>query len=251
MDEHASVVHIHGTGIFSSLLYNRLKKVGQNVVLTVHGIVDTDYVREMLNSISLKHTPNMFTIPQGIADVYFNLKHQDAEHKIVLAVGGLSGRKGHLITMRAFDKIADKHKDAELIIAGCVTSAPYYRSMMELKDSLPHGDRITILPDADYDVLLGLILRLRYSRCIVRRSLKALCLPRLWLPVCLSLPLTLAAYHTWCMMMRMASYANMAMWTPMPATWTACYLMKQAETSYLLATPRRPRNTTGLTLRMR
>ena len=195
VDEHASVVHIHGTGIFSSLLYNRLKKVGQNVVLTVHGIltieqknalnkkftlkrflqykyqtyferlvlnncknaiVDTDYVREMLNSISLKHTPNMFTIPQGIADVYFNLKHQDAEHKIVLAVGGLSGRKGHLITMRAFDKIADKHKDAELIIAGCVTSAPYYRSMMELKDSLPHGDRITILPDADYDVLLGL-----------------------------------------------------------------------------------------------
>lgn len=25
VDEHASVVHIHGTGIFSSLLYNRLK----------------------------------------------------------------------------------------------------------------------------------------------------------------------------------------------------------------------------------
>lgn len=27
---------------------------------------------------------------------------------------------------------------------------------MDLKDSLRHGDRITILPDADYDVLLGL-----------------------------------------------------------------------------------------------
>ena len=54
MDEHASVVHIHGTGIFRSLLYNRLKKVGQNVVLTVHGILTIEQKNALNKKFTLK-----------------------------------------------------------------------------------------------------------------------------------------------------------------------------------------------------
>lgn len=191
-----SVCHLHGTGIFNELLYRKLTELGVPTVITVHGIldveqknaldkkftlkrfaqwryqrfferrlleecgqaiVDTGYVESMLNSLRLKNTPEMHIIPQGINEDFYSVKHcGDREHRIILSVGGFGQRKGHLYTMKAFDKVAQEIPDIELVFAGCVTDNAYMDKMLALKSELQSGDRISILPNVERSVLFDL-----------------------------------------------------------------------------------------------
>ena len=100
---HPDVCHVHGTGLFAWLMYRALKKNGLKVVVTVHGlirvekgnllrkkfslkrlfqylyqgrvekrllselpaaIVDTEYVREKINTYPIRKKPEASIIPQ-------------------------------------------------------------------------------------------------------------------------------------------------------------------------------------------
>lgn len=189
------VIHVHGTGIFNSLIHKRLLDKGLKVAVTVHGIlsveqrnalskkfsvkrllqykyqthferkmlnrckcviVDTGYVEKMLVEMNLKNCPKSYIIPQGINSAYFDIKRVACDKPLILCVGGFSPRKGHLITMQAFDMVADAIPDVELVIAGCVTSSAYLEKMESLKASMRNGDRVLICPNIERSKLLEL-----------------------------------------------------------------------------------------------
>lgn len=161
---HPEVCHIHGTGAFSWLMYRALTREGMNVVVTVHGlarvekrnalkksfsikrlcqylyqgwverrflssvpiaIVDTEYVREMVMRYPLRKIPKMYVVSQGIDEEYFKL-NCSTESKMFLSVGSIGERKGHLYTLRAFERLRRKGVDAELVIAGVISNGSYY-----------------------------------------------------------------------------------------------------------------------------
>ena len=193
--ESPDVIHVHGTGIFNALIHKRLLDMGLRVAVTVHGIlsveqrnalgkkfsvkrllqykyqthferkmlnrckcviVDTGYVEKMLVEMNLKNCPKSYIIPQGINSAYFDIKRVSCDKPLILCVGGFSPRKGHLITMQAFDMVADAIPDVELVIAGCVTSSAYLEKMESLKASMRNGDRVSILPNIERSRLLEL-----------------------------------------------------------------------------------------------
>lgn len=157
------VCHIHGTNLFSWLMYKRLKKEGPPCVVTVHGlalvekknalkkkfsvkslsqyvyqgwvekrflrqlpivVVDTEYVREMINRYPIRKKPMMHVIPQGIIEDYFSL-NCSPDSNVILSVGAIGPRKGHLLTLRAFERLREEGIEACLVIAGTVADQTY------------------------------------------------------------------------------------------------------------------------------
>lgn len=163
------VCHIHGTGFFSWLMYRRLKKIGLKTVVTVHGlvrvekrnllkkkfslkrlfqylyqgqvekhflsqipeaIVDTEYVKEMVNNYPISKKPIMYVIPQGINEEYFRISCSD-DSSILLSVGAIGERKGHLLTLKSFELVRQSGIDCKLRIVGAVASRAYYERLLE------------------------------------------------------------------------------------------------------------------------
>lgn len=169
------VCHLHGTGLFSWLMYRRLKRMGLKVVVTVHGlylvekrnllkkgitpkrvlqycyqgmvekrflsqlssaIVDTQYVKDMVNRYPIRRKPMMHVIPQGIDEHYFQIKcSQDS--KILLSVGAIGERKGHLLTLKAYERVRKSGVECKLVIVGTVASQLYYEM---LKDAIEKSE---------------------------------------------------------------------------------------------------------------
>lgn len=177
--------HIHGTGLFSWLMFKRLKKEGMSLIVTVHGlirvekrnllrkkltlkriaqyfyqgsaekrflsqcpvaIVDTEYVKEMVNNYPIRKKPDMYVIPQGINEDYFSL-NCSPDSNVFLSVGAIVERKGHLMAIKAFEQVRKAGVDARLVIAGTVASQSYLLQIKKYVYKSDYQEDIKICTD--------------------------------------------------------------------------------------------------------
>ena len=193
MQLNPSVCHVHGTGIFSCRIFEALKQKGIPLMLTVHGlvkeekrkalknrfslktlyqfwaqssaerkllqsatkiIVDTQYVAKQFDRYSLASKPIITVIPQGIDEQFFNVSCSSCS-KIILSVGAFSQRKGHLLLIKAFEKVAQNFFDASLTICGVVSDKTYFNQVIDYVNTSPVKDRISILTNLPKEQLLA------------------------------------------------------------------------------------------------
>ena len=179
------VCHIHGTNLFSWLMYRKLRKKHLRTAVTVHGlvrvekrnllkkrftfkrlaqyllqgtveklflsnlpevIVDTEYVKERIAQYPIRKKPGMRVIPQGINGSFFKLECS-REPRMFLSVGAIGGRKGHLLTLQAFKQLRQKGINAELTIAGVVADPAYHRQLLEMARQSEYKDSVQVLTD--------------------------------------------------------------------------------------------------------
>lgn len=163
------VCHVHGTGAFSKEIYFALQQHGIKMMLTVHGIlreekkqallrkpslkalyqyivqsrderelleaapriiVDTAYVEDKLKAYGLKHVPDMHVIPQGINEVFYDVKC-NPNSNVILCVGAIAPRKGHIYTVEMFNLLREKGVDAKLWIIGSLADKAYYAQLKQ------------------------------------------------------------------------------------------------------------------------
>ena len=194
---HPDIVHIHGTGNISGVLYNAVKTYGIPVLLTVHGllhvekknalrkhpslkhlyqlivqsraefevlnkaqhiIVDTEYVSKQIEHLhdrkKISNLPWMYVIPQGIQSQYLSLLPKPTKEPIILSVGSISQRKGHLFLIRAFEQVHSKIPSAKLVIAGSLAEEAYLSKMREEIAKCRLQDRVDILTNIPQKELL-------------------------------------------------------------------------------------------------
>lgn len=179
------VCHIHGTNLFSWCMYRSLIRMNQKVLVTVHGlacvekklmlkrgftlkrmlqffyqgnvekrflaqlpmaIVDTEYVRGKVNDYSIRRKPQMYVIPQGINESFFSI-NCSANSNIILSVGAIGQRKGHLLTVKAFERVREKGTEAKLIIVGSVADTAYLLHLQKVIDKSVYSKDITLRTD--------------------------------------------------------------------------------------------------------
>jgi len=185
------ICHIHGTNSFSCKIYKSISYFPK--LLTVHGIAceekkkalfqhfsfitlsqflyqtyyersilsvcdniiaDTDYVKDAILKLGVVKESCISVIPQGISDDFYELSHVlEKNHPMLLSVGSLSPRKGHLLLMRAFDRVWKENSSIQLVIAGICTNKAYFSEMMRLKEELSSCSSISILPNAEINQL--------------------------------------------------------------------------------------------------
>lgn len=189
---HPAVCHVHGTGAFSKQMYFALCQCGLPVLLTVHGllheekkqallhnpslkhlyqyivqtrderallnaapkvIVDTAYVEYKLRAYPLRHTPEIVVVPQGIDDAYYNIKC-NSDSNLILSVGAIGPRKGHIHTVRMFNLLRAKGIAAGLRIVGTMADKAYYFRLQEEIAVSPYWKNITIEVDVPRERLL-------------------------------------------------------------------------------------------------
>lgn len=163
------VCHVHGTNAINKEIYFALQQHGIKMMLTVHGIlreekkqallrkpslkalyqyivqsrderelleaapciiVDTAYVENKLKAYGLKHVPEMHVIPQGIDETYYGIKC-DPKSNVILCVGAIAPRKGHLYTVEMFNRLCAKGIDAKLRIIGSLADQGYYEQLKQ------------------------------------------------------------------------------------------------------------------------
>lgn len=163
------VCHVHGTGAFSKEIYLALQRHGIKMMLTVHGIlceekkqalmrkpslkalyqyivqsrderelletapriiVDTAYVEDKLKAYGLKNMPEMHVIPQGIDETFYGIKC-NPKSNVILCVGAIAPRKGHLYTVEMFERLRSKGIDAKLRIIGALADKAYYEQLQQ------------------------------------------------------------------------------------------------------------------------
>lgn len=119
-------------------LLNRAKQI----------IVDTGYVAEQIQQYYLEHkiyrVPNMHVIPQGINEHFLSLKC-DRESNVILSVGSISRRKGHLLLLQAFDQVRKQVPNAKLVIAGVLAEQDYYNELQAYIQQSPNKANINLL----------------------------------------------------------------------------------------------------------
>lgn len=106
-----------------------------------HIIVDTPYVAQMLVAYQKKGKitllPRMHVIPQGIDSAYFHITCT-AESNMILSVGAIAPRKGHLFTLRMFTVLRDKGVNAQLRIIGSLADKQYYTCLVNAIQANPY-----------------------------------------------------------------------------------------------------------------
>lgn len=186
------VCHVHGTGAFSKQIYFALKRHGIQMMLTVHGIlreekkqallrkpslkalyqyimqsrderelleaapriiVDTAYVEDKLKAYGLKHEAEMHVIPQGIDETYYSIKC-NPKSNVILCVGAIAPRKGHIYTVEMFNRLREKGIDAKLRIIGSLADKAYYKQMQQKIAESAYGEDILLEANLPREALL-------------------------------------------------------------------------------------------------
>lgn len=161
------VCHVHGTNAINKMIYFALLHHGIKMILTVHGIlreekkqallrkpslkalyqyivqsrderelleaasriiVDTAYVEDKLKAYGLKHVPEMHVIPQGIDETFYSIQC-NPKSNVILCVGAIAPRKGHIYTVEMFERLRAKGVDAKLRIIGSLADKTYYEQL--------------------------------------------------------------------------------------------------------------------------
>lgn len=186
------VCHIHGTGAFSKEMYFALQRYGIKTIVTVHGllreekkqallrkpslkalyqfivqsrdertmlsavpraIVDTAYVEDMLLHYGLKHVPQMHVIPQGIDEIYYRIQC-DPTSNVILCVGAIAPRKGHIYTVKMFNQLRARDIDAKLRIIGSLADKAYYELLQQKIAASPYASDISLEANLPREELL-------------------------------------------------------------------------------------------------
>ena len=186
------VCHVHGTNAINKKIYFALQQHGLKMILTVHGIlreekkqalmrkpslkalyqyivqsrderellefapriiVDTAYVEDKLNAYGLKHVPEMHVIPQGIDEVYYSIKC-NPNSNVILSVGAIGPRKGHVYTIDAFNQLRTRGIEAKLRIVGSLADKGYYELMQQKIAESKYKEDISLEANLPRDELL-------------------------------------------------------------------------------------------------
>lgn len=130
-------------------LLNRAKQI----------IVDTGYVAEQIRQYQCEHKicqlPNMHVIPQGINEHFLSLKC-DRDSNVILSVGSISRRKGHLLLLQAFDTVCNQVPNAKLVIAGVLAEQDYYNELQAYIQQSPNKANISLLVNLPQEELYEL-----------------------------------------------------------------------------------------------
>lgn len=197
------VCHVHGTGAFAKQMYFALHQHGIKMMLTVHGIlheekkqallrkpslkvlyqyivqsrderelleaaprniVDTAYVEDKLKAYGLKHVPEMHVIPQGIDESFYDIQC-NPKSNVILCVGAIAPRKGHIYTVEMFNRLRAKGIDVKLRIIGSLADKGYceqlkqkiaeskYKEYISLEANLPREELLKAYAEAKMFVL--------------------------------------------------------------------------------------------------
>ena len=189
---HPDVCHLHGTNAFSKQMYFALQHYGIPTMVTVHGllheekkqalfrkpslkalyqyyvqsrderqllnavprvIVDTAYVEDKLRAYGLKHVPEMHVIPQGIDETFYSINcNQDSN--VILSVGAIGPRKGHLYTVEMFNRLRAKGIDAKLRIIGSLADKAYFALLQQKIADSPYCADISLEANLPREKLL-------------------------------------------------------------------------------------------------
>lgn len=189
---HPDVCHIHGTGKISKQLYFALRQYGIPTIVTVHGllheekkqalfrrpslkglyqlyvqtrderellnavprvIVDTAYVQNKLQNYKLRHLPEMHVIPQGIDETFYGIQC-NTNSNIILSVGAIGPRKGHVYTIEMFNRLRARGIDAKLRIIGSMADKAYYVSLQQKIANSPYMSDISLEVNVSQEELL-------------------------------------------------------------------------------------------------
>lgn len=176
------VCHVHGTNSYSKQIYFALQQHGIKMMLTVHGIlreekkqallrkpslkalyqyivqsrderelleaapriiVDTAYVEDKLNAYGLRQVPEMYVIPQGIDETFYSIKCNQKSN-VILCVGAIAPRKGHLYTVEMFNRLRAKGIDVKLRIIGSLADKAYYEQLKQKIADSPYKSDILL-----------------------------------------------------------------------------------------------------------
>lgn len=187
-----SVCHIHGTSVFSKEMYFALQRYGIKTIVTVHGllheekkqalfrkpslktlyqfivqsrderqllnavpriIVDTAYVEDKLRVYGLKHVPEMHVIPQGIDETFYSI-NCNPDNNIILCVGAIGPRKGHIYTVEMFNRLRAKGISAKLRIIGSLADQSYYALLQQKIIDSPYASDISLEANLPREELL-------------------------------------------------------------------------------------------------
>lgn len=187
------ICHVHGTGAFAKQMYLALQLYGITMMLTVHGIlreekkqallrkpslkalyqyvvqsrderelleaapkiiVDTAYVENKLKAYGLKHLPEMHVILQGIDEVFYGIKC-NPKSNVILSVGAMAPRKGHVYTMEMFRQLRAKGIDARLRIVGALADKAYYEQLQQMIGASPYKSDISLEVNLPREELLN------------------------------------------------------------------------------------------------
>ena len=191
--------HIHGTSLYAWLVFRNLKKAHLPVVVTVHGlacvekrnalrkrftikrliqllyqgwverhflkqlpsmIVDTEYVRDKVKGYSMRHRPVIRVIPQGVREVFFSI-NGSPDSRMLLSVGAISERKGHLITLKAFEQVRKNGINTSLVIAGVVSDQSYLENLRKAIDNSEFNKDVSLCLNVGDDYLIELYKKAR------------------------------------------------------------------------------------------
>lgn len=149
--KHPSLKHLYQFIVQSRAEFDVLNKAQ-------HIVVDTEYVSKQIEQLHVRekisHLPWMYVIPQGIQQQYLSLLPTPTKEPIILSVGSISQRKGHLFLIKAFAKVHSKIPTVRLIIAGSLAEETYLAKMREEIDKCRLQDSIDILTNIPQEELL-------------------------------------------------------------------------------------------------
>ena len=139
---HPNIVHLHGTGELSLLLYQAA------------AVTRPDKINEYYTKGKISHLPTIEIIPQGINEHFITLYNKDKKPaKNILSVGAISKRKGHLFLVDAFEKVCQQVPDAQLVITGVKSEVAYYDLLTKRIASSNCKERIRLLIDLPQEEL--------------------------------------------------------------------------------------------------
>lgn len=193
-DLNPSICHLHGTSIFNWRLFKSLRSECIPVCVTVHGlafiekkkslrqhfsfkglyqlvsqaiaermllsavssiIVDTEYVADVIRHYGLRSCPQIWVVPQGINEVFFEL-NCSKNSKEILSVGAISKRKGHLFLIQAFEKLCKSVDGMHLTICGSLSETDEYERLQNTIRVSPYRHQISVLTGVPKQELLSL-----------------------------------------------------------------------------------------------
>jgi len=93
-------------------------------------------------------------IPQGINENFYKLSCSGSSSE-VLSVGNFSPRKGHLLLVKAFERVCDEIDGAILTICGGIADGNYYQDLVSYVEKSPHRERIRIKVNVPHRDLLS------------------------------------------------------------------------------------------------
>lgn len=113
-----------------------------------------DRGKEMLRDIVALHPDIVHIHAQGIQPQYLSLSSMPIKAPIILSVGSISQRKGHLFLIKSFEKVHSKIPTSRLIIAGSLAEETYLAKMREEIKKYHLQDSVDILTNIPQEELL-------------------------------------------------------------------------------------------------